>query len=69
MEDGDSSRDQHSDGGTDCNGHYIVHGRADALVKSEESGEADEEVISERKIKTFGFLLAYSYLLPLVKVL
>ena len=36
LEDGDSGGDIHTDGGTDRNGHYIVHGRADALVKSEE---------------------------------
>ena len=49
MEDGDSGGDIHPDGGTDRNGHHIVHGRADALVKSEESAEADEERITRKK--------------------
>ena len=37
VEDGDSGGDIHTDGGTDRNGHYIVHGRLrpDSLVKSE----------------------------------
>ena len=36
VEDGDSGGDIHSDSGTDRNGNQFVHGRADALVKSEE---------------------------------
>ena len=36
VEDCDSGGDIHSDSGTDRNGHDIVHGRADALVMSEE---------------------------------
>ena len=35
LEDGDSGGDIHPDGGTDRYGNDIVHGRADALVKSE----------------------------------
>ena len=51
MEDGDSGGDIHPDSGTDRNGHDIVHGRTDALVKSE--GQDRMHLENKRKIVFF----------------